>query len=1031
MRTFFAFFARNKILAYMITLLILLSGVGTLFTIQRDMFPNVEFGEIIITTRYPGASPEDVELKVTNKIEDELRTVEGLKNFSSWSNENFSMIHIAIDPNEPDQDKVVTDVRDAVNRVSDLPREIDESPYVKELTTSEFPMIEVGLTGDVPYRELKELARQFEKRLQDIPGVSRLERYGWREREIQIEVDPDRLVEYELPIGNVINAIRSRNVQATGGSFESYVSEKNIVTMAEFRDPEEARDVVTQTTFHGPLIRIKDIAEIRDDFEKERVISRMNGEPAISFIALKTSSADIVRTVDAIKELLQKEQSRLPDGVRAVYSHDASKYVRNRFSTVANNGMLGLIFLVTILALVLNARIAFWVALGIPVAILGTIFLLPPFGTFLDSITMTALVLVIGIVVDDAIIIAEYIYKEYEKGKPPLQAAVDGVSGVFKPVITTVLTTFIAFAPLFFMPGMLGKFVYVIPLAISIALFVSLVEACLALPSHIAGGLEKSHGRTDRRNRFFDQLQKDFGRFIAKLLRWRFAVILLFVAVLTGTVIWASQSMNIILFPSESADTFKISLETESGSSLQATLDRTIEVENIIKSLGDEELDSFVSRIGLQGDVIAATESENYATLSVSLVPFTERERTADQIVKDLRLEIEKLTGIESVRFEIDAGGPPVGRPIFIRIVGSNDEIREQLTADVFEYLQTIDGTKDIERHDRTGKEQIEIKLDYDRLARLGLTVADVAQTVRVAYDGEVVTSVRYGEDDVAFRVIFPKSIRAYPDFLSRLHVANQQGRLIPITQFARFETGPGPASFYHYKGERSIVVSADIDTEVTTSVIATNKVLDHFGDLKGYPGMRFEVGGEAQETTESMIALAAIFVFAIIGVYCLLILLFNSLWQPILIVAALPFAITGVLAALILHDQPMGFLAVIGMIGLAGVVVNDSLVLVNRINELHRKHPDMSSIDIIARGAGDRLRAVLLTSITTIAGLLPLAYGLGGADPYMSPMALVLGYGLVFATPITLILVPCLYAAGSDLQLSSTRRLESRETPV
>jgi multidrug efflux pump subunit AcrB len=352
-----------------------------------------------------------------------------------------------------------------------------------------------------------------------------------------------------------------------------------------------------------------------------------------------------------------------------------------------------------------------------------------------------------------------------------------------------------------------------------------------------------------------------------------------------------------------------------------------------------------------------------------------------------------------------------------IRIVGSNDATRKILATDVVDYLETIEGVKDIERNDRTGKDQIEIKLDYDRLARLGLTVADVAQTVRVAYDGEVVTSVRYGEDDVAYRVIFPRSTRSRQDYLSKLHVANNQGRLIPIKQFARFESGPGPANFNHFKGERSIVVSADINTDKTTSVIATNKVLDHFGNLEDYPGMRFEVAGEAYETNESMRALGFIFIFAVLGVYCVLILLFDSLWQPILIIVTLPFAVTGVIVALILHNEPLGFLAVIGLVGLSGVVVNDSLVLVNRINELCRLDPDKPLSDIVAQGTGDRLRAVLLTSVTTIAGLLPLAYGLGGADPYMSPMALVLGYGLLLATPITLILVPCLYVIGNDFK--------------
>ena len=1025
MNHFFEFFARNKLLAYMITLLILLSGTGALFTIQRDMFPAVDFGEMVITTRYPGASPEDVELKVTNKIEKELKTVEGIKRFSSWSSENFSMINLTIEPDELDQTKIKNDIRDAVSRVTNLPASIEDAPLVTELNTSVFPIIEVGLTGNIKYTQLKELARSLEKKLENIPGVSRLDRYGWREREIHIEVDPQQLIKHELPINQVIETISNRNVQASGGSFESYTSEKNIVTLAEFRNPAEVNKVVAKTTYEGPMVRIQDIATVIDTFEDERVISRVQGEFAISFVVFKASSADIVRTVDAIKSLVESEQAKLPDGVRAIYSNDASKYVRNRFSIVATNGLLGLAFLVAVLTIFLNIRVAFWVALGIPVAIMGTIFLLPSFGLYLDSITLTALVLVIGIVVDDAIIIAENIYKQYESGKPPLQAAVDGVQDVFRPVLTTVLTTFVAFAPLFFMPGMLGKFVFVIPLAITLALFISLIESCLALPAHIAAGLPKIRNQEKTKNKLLTTLQTKFYGLIQKLMRWRYAVVGMFAIVLLSAIAWASNGMSINLFPSHTADQFVIYLETQNGSSLHATLDKAIDIEHIINELEKSELDSYVTRVG-QFDNAVSQESENYASLSVSLTPFTLRKRTADQIVEELREKINHLPNIKRVFFTIDSGGPPVGKPVMIRVLSNNDDIRAKLATDIYAFLETLDGVKDIDRNDRKGKEQIEIKLNYDRLAKLGLNVADVAQTIRVAYDGEIVTRVRYGEDDVAFRVIYPKQVRTEANYLADLHVSNNNGRLIPLRQFADFQPTPGPSTFFHYKGERAIIVDADIDTGITTSLAATNAVTEHFNDLSAYPGARFETGGEAQETNESMISLAFIFAFSILSVYCLLVLLFNSVWQPLLVLAALPFSVIGVITTLALHNEPLGFLAIIGIIGLAGVIVNDALVLVNHINQLAKDRNNNVIHNIIAQGTIDRLRAVLLTSITTIVGLLPLAYGFGGADPYMSPMALVLGYGLLFATPITLILIPCLYMISHDINNLFQKKIQT-----
>jgi len=1018
MKTFFGFFAKRNLLAYLITLLFIILGISTLLTIKRDAFPEVQFGEVIITTSYPGASPEDVELKVTNEIEKELKEVTGIKRYSSLSMENVSFIHIVIEPNEKDQDKVVREIREATSRVTDLPSEVTESPLVSELTTSVFPMVELGITGNLPYRELREIAKRFEKKLENVPGVSKVERFGYLAREIKIEVSPKEMNKHEVTLGRIIEAIKNRNVRATGGSFESYTSEKNIVTLAQFREPFEVKDVIVRTTFSGPLIKIKDLAIVTDGFEEEKVMSRVNGQSAISFVAYKSEPADIIRTVGLINNLVKDEQQYLPKGVTLITSDDRSTHVRKSFSIVMTNGAIGLALVFVVLAIFLNFRLAFWVALGIPVTVLGVIFLLPVFDSYLDTITLTAMVIVLGIVVDDAIIISENIYQKYEQGLSPEDAAIEGITGVFKPVVTTVLTTVVVFTPLFFMPGMLGKFVYVIPLVITLALFISLIESSLALPAHLVHGLKKRKRTQDSgvsTSSVFDSLRTKYKKIVYAFLHFRYLLILLFFLVLGGALFYAYKYMDFVLFPSSTADRFIILIETPPGTSLKATSDKASEIEKLVSQLDKEELDSFLLRVGTFGD-IGSSERENNAALLVALTPFSGRERVADEIVEELRAKTDQLKGFQRIRYQIDAGGPPVGKPIMVRVVGSDEKLRNKLAADLVTFIESIEGTKDLDRNDKAGKQQVEIKLKYDKLARLGISVADVAQSVRIAYDGEVVTNVRYGNEDVDFRVIFQEQVRKTPEDLKELTLPNKNGRLTPLHQVATFKSGIGPSNLNHYKGERSITVTGDVDKEVTTPLKVSAAIKEHFDLHRDYPGMQLLVGGEAEESEQSMNDLFAILGIAALGIYFLLILLFNSLWQPLLVMIAIPFGVIGVIVGFSLHNEALGFLAMTGVIGLAGVVVNDSLVLVNHINELKQTNPEKNIKELVAQGTSNRLRAIVLTTVSTVVGLLPLAYGIGGSDPYMSPMALALGWGLLFATPLTLILLPCLYVIGNDV---------------
>lgn len=1016
MKNIIRFFAEQPTLAYVMTFLIVFLGISSWFVIQRDNFPSVDLLEMIVTTRYPGASPEDVELNVTNKIEEELKEVDGIDKYTSFSLENISVVRIWIDRDMPDAEKIKTDIRDAVSRVSDLPTEVDEDPLIEEITTSKaIPIIEVGLTGDVPYAELRTVARQAEKALLSVPGVGSVTKYGYLDREIKLEVAQEAIEKYKIPASEIVTAIRNRNIRATGGSFESYTSEKNIVTLAEFTDPMEAAEVIVRVTQRGSTIRVKDLAVLRDDFEPAKVLSRMNGKPAISFLVFKKESADIIRTVDAIHELVRDNQHRLPEGVSIDSSNDKSRLVRNRLNVVGYNGLLGLALVILMLTLFLNWHTAFWVALSIPVVLLGTLFLLPVFGAFLDTIAMGAMILVIGIIVDDGIVVAENIWRYREMGRAPLEAAVEGTYTVFKPVVTTVVTTALAFIPMFFMSGSLGDFIFVIPLVVVIALTISLIDTLFIMPAHLISGAGSGHPGSSKTGQWFTVLQDQFSAFLRRLLRFRYAVVGAFVVLLMSAFWYAGKYMDFVLFPTQSADEFYIQVELPSGSSLQHSAEKIEQVEALVAALPEDERDSFTTRIGTLGQFNPG-ENENWALIGVYLTAFAKRDRDADQIVESLRQQTAGLEGFTSINYAIDSGGPPLGRPITLRIVGSDDRKRDALAALVVTLLEKHEGAKDIERDDKRGKEQVKVDLDYVRLAEQKLSVADVSRNIRLAYDGDIVTSVRYGDEDVDFRVILEEEARGSAEVLGNLIIPNREDRFVYLKDIAEFAVEPGPSNVYHYDNERAITVTADIVKGVTTPLLASAAVLDQIDIDADWAGMRIIGGGEAEETGKSMGSLRVAFAAAAVGIYLVLLLLFNSLIQPVLVMIAVPFGLIGVIFAFALHGQSLGFLAMLGVIGLTGIVVNDSLILVNLANRLDVEKDHEAPANIIVEATRHRLRPILLTSVTTVAGLLPMAYGIGGSDPFSAPMALAMGYGILLATPLTLILLPCLLLIQKDL---------------
>jgi multidrug efflux pump subunit AcrB len=633
-------------------------------------------------------------------------------------------------------------------------------------------------------------------------------------------------------------------------------------------------------------------------------------------------------------------------------------------------------------------------------------------------------VLVIGMVVDNSIIFSEAIAAHRAGGLPPLDAAVLGVRENLLPVATTVTTTIAAFVPLLFVRGVVGQFVSVIPLVVTAALLLSLAESVAGLPAHLAAGAGRRAGGGAVRG-WFTAARDAFETLADRLLRLRYLLVPAFALVAAAAVWYAAGRMSFVLFPTKGAERFFVNMELAMGSSLSATSDKVKQVERIVASLPPGEVENTLTRIGTAG-YPPFGQAGNYAMIIVRLVPYSRRARSADQIVEDLRQRTDRLPGYVRIAYDIDAGGVPVGQPIALRVTGNDDAMRAGLARRLQTLLAATPGVKDVRSDDIRGKDQLTVEPDRRALARLGLNAAAVAAAVRAAWDGTVATSLREGDEDVGFRVLLDPRSRGDERALKGLLIANEQGRLVRLGDAARLEERPAPSAWRHQDGRRTITVAADVDTEVTTPLRAVEHVLAQIDLAREWPGMTIAAAGEAEQSLASLQGLLSAFCLAVLGIYFVLVLQLDSFVQPLLVLVTVPFGVVGVIVALALHGEPLGFLAIVGAIGLAGVVVNDAIVLVSHLNNLRRDHPAASSAEIralVAAGTADRLRAVVLTTVTTTAGMIPLAWGLGGYDLYMAPMALSLGYGLLLATPLTLLLLPALYLIGMDARLLLRRR--------
>jgi len=1025
------FSVNNSLFVNLISIIIVIIGITVVLGINREVFPNVAFDMVSIMAYYPGATPEDVEKLITVPIEKELKEVDGIKEINSTSAPGASLIYVKIDPDEPNKQKVIRDVQSAVDRVPGFPEDVDD-PIVTEVTSRQYPIIEVSISGGMDEHKLREYADALEDELEDIKGVGKIQKSGYRDKEIQVLVDHEKMREYYVALDEIEQALNRRNVSIPAGKIDTATTEYSVRTTGEFETAEEVSDVIIRANEAGNWLKIKDVARVADTFKDEDVINKTLGTRSINLVVMKKEKGDAIFIVAEVRRICKKFLERAENDLKISFVNDYAFYAKRRLNVLRNNAWFGLIFVVAIMLLFLQKRVAIMTVLGIPIAFFTTFIIMSAMGITINLISMFGLIIVLGMLVDDGIIVAENVYRYMEEGMPPRKAAVRGTEEVMGAVLSAVLTTAAAFSPLLFMSGMMGKFVRNIPTVVIIALMASLAEAFIILPSHLADFVKiklDKDGKPIGLSRdmpWFKNLVAFYTKIVKAAIKMKYRVVMGLITTLIICAVLAGTVMKFILFPSAGINFFFIRGEAPIGTPLSKTSELIAPLEDIVAKLPADELDTYVTTVGKieedRQDPFAG-QASNLAQITVYLTQAQDRKRQVEEIIDDMREKTKNIEGFTELRFDKPQAGPPVGKPVEAKIRGEDFKMLDKIAFEYMDYLKTIDGTSDITWDHKPGKEEIRIKVDNNKATAAGLSIGQIARSIRGVFQGNIATKIKpvkaEEETDVTVRFDEAKECCSL-DIFDDVMISNKFGNLIPLKKVATIDTVPSTTTIKHLDGKRVVTASSNVDTDKTTSLKVNSMLERKFRDIsERYMGYSVKYGGEQEETMDSLKTLLKAFFFAFLVIYLILASFFKSIIQPIIVMLAIPFGLIGVIIAFILHGIPFSFLAIMGIVGLNGIVVNDSIVLVDFINKLRTS--GMSRAESIIKAGQMRIRPVILTTATTAGGLSTVAYGIGGKDPFLVPMAMAICWGIVFATILTLIVIPCIYSIVDDLAIKIT----------
>jgi multidrug efflux pump subunit AcrB len=1036
-RRLVAFFVNHTLFGDLLTFAVIGFGIFSLFVIRREVFPNVNFDVVSVNTIFLGAGAEEVEKLVTNPLEQDMKELEGIKRLQSVSVEGRSSIVIYLDPDQTNAKESKSDIQDVVDRFGELP-EGAEKPVVTELDSSLTPIIEVSIASRMPPIELRKVAKKLEEHIELLPGVARVVHRGLRDVEIRVEVSKEKLNRYQLSLEDVVSALKRQNVSIPGGSVEPLNTDKSarefiVRTTGEIKTLKDVERTVVRANEIGQPITVGQLAKVFFDLEETSVINRTNGIPALSLTVLKKKTADAVDLVKIVKKRMNELKPTLLKDVDVEFINDLSVYVQRRLSILTGNLTIGLALVLLFLPLLIPVRFSLLIAMGEPFAFLGALLILYWMGNSINLISMMGLIIVSGILVDDSIVVTENAVRLIEdEGMDPKEAAIKGTMQILGPVTASVATTAFVFLPMMYMSGIFGKFVKEIPIAVITCLVMSLFETYFILPAHIGHWIKrkgeagskpaKKPGIISRflnwtRDFWENKIVPGYVHWLKFALQKRYLIAVAAFVLFWASILLAAKGMKFILFPPEGVEIFFVRIEAPTGSSLEQTSEITKSYEQLVSELPASELDAYTTSVGLQqqdpNDPFTRRGSE-VSQIAVFLTAETARKRTAAEIIEDLREKVGDPKDHKVVFSRVNTG-PPQGKPVSIGVRGEKYEQIMPVVKELKEVLANRKGVNDIQDSYTLGKEEILVKVNPAEASAAGLSVASIGNSVRASYEGLVATTVRELDEEIAVRVSLPREERADPTVLEEILLPNQLGNLVPLARVASLGRAQTLSNYEHEHYQRQVKVTAEVDTDVTTSTEVNNFVRDLMPDLRmKHPGISVEFGGEDEDTRESMASLGRAFIYALCGIYLILVLTFKQLLQPLMILITVPLGIISVIWAFFVHGLPLSFMGMVGIIALAGVIVNNAIVFVDFSNQ--RRQEGAGDMESIIDAGRLRVRPIFLTTITTVIGILPTAYGLGGLDMFVVPIAMALGWGLFFGSMLTAFVFPSSMAIYDDI---------------
>jgi multidrug efflux pump subunit AcrB len=1031
-----AWMARNGVVANLLLFTLLVGGLMIGSGIKQEIFPDMTLDLITVTVPYPGASPAETEQAICLRLEEAVQGLEGLDEINCAANEGAGTLWVTL-LKGADSQRVLADIKSAVDRIHTFPADAERPMIAQPANRKE--VISLVVYGDVDEAAMREWATRMRDELLALDGITQIEVQGTRPYETIVEVSQENLRRYSLTLDRLARSLRTASIDLPAGAIRTGGGEVLIRTTEQRFTAAEYAEVTVLTQADGSAVRLGDIAEIRDGFRDLYTRATFDGQPAMMLVVNRVGDQTPNGVAKTVKDYVAERASTLPPGLQIATWLDRSQMLSQRMDLLMRNAAFGLFLVILVLALFLEVRLAFWVSVGIPVSFLGALLLIPAFGASINMISLFGFILVLGLVVDDAIVIGENVYAHRQMGHPVEYSAIEGTRQVGHPVIFSILTTVAAFSPLAVVGGMMGKFMWTVPVVVVSVLFMSLIESLLILPSHLnhvakkdPGWVKPFHfvqGRVDRALSRF--LQGPFRRWVDRLVRYRYATVagLLFVAMFTVAAV-RSGVVEFAFFPPIEGDRVRANVELAVGAPAEhteAVLATMVESARELIAEYDAQQGHSVAR-GVYAIMGSATMSfgpafnseggagaSHRAGVRVAFFDRDTRGFSTKEFERRWREKVGRPLGVVNINFK-SGMGPGFGAPIAVRFAHRNASALNLAADRLAEELGKFDGVTDVTDGRSRGKPQLDLRL-RPAARSLGITETDLARQIRAAFFGVEAVRQQRGRDEVRVRLQLPEVERTALADLSDLLIRSPSGAEIPLSEAAEVGLGKSFTSIVRQEGRRVMTVEAQIDPSVTNAGTVSGELMATLlpAIAKKIPGLTYSLGGEQKERRKGMAELGRAALMALMMIYILLAIPFKSYIQPLAVMSAIPFGLVGATWGHFLMGMPLTFLSLMGLLALGGVVVNDSLVLVDFINQSRHRRADL--VVVVTDAAVRRFRPIFLTSMTTFFGLLPMLMETSVQARFLVPMAISLAFGVLFSTVIILVLVPSVYVILEDVK--------------